>query len=149
MCPYWTPNWAIVFNQFNQSNQSNTSASPYSFAVFFLMGSHYHSFKKLCDRYRDQGQTGIVFQLRVGSGSGIEKIFRVAWSNALGGAGNLSWGGDPREWSPHSCRSFPLCLGRYMLCNKSEGLHRHSMVPHLLIYSPKSDWMPRPVFWCW
>ena len=36
-----------------------------------------------------------------------------------------------------------------MLCNKSEGLHRHSMVPHLLIYSPKSDWMPRPVFWCW
>ena len=23
------------------------------------------------------------------------------------------------------------------------------MVPHLLIYSPKSDWMPRPVFWCW
>ena len=25
----------------------------------------------------DQGQTGRVFQLRVGSGSGIEKIFRV------------------------------------------------------------------------
>ena len=27
--------------------------------------------------YCTQGQTGRVFQLRVGSGSGIEKIFRV------------------------------------------------------------------------
>ena len=29
------------------------------------------------DRGGDQGQTGRVFQLRVGSGSGIEKIFWV------------------------------------------------------------------------